>query len=361
MGVGGDLRAQPRRRIGRPSIVIGVAAAAAVFALLVTAGPTYGHGFYGHSDAPSFLAVARNPFGTGHGFPGDPLAQGVAYRFGRVLLPLLGWAFALGKRRAVPWSLAVAFTLSVGAWVALTAELVTRAGRKRVRVWMVLACPFSALWIGAPMIAAEPLAAALVLLVYLAHTEGRDCEARWAAAAALLARETIGIAFVPLIWRAWKTDGVRGLMRWLILGVPYVAWSIWVRLRVGNFPLLDPASNRRAAFAPPFVGWVQTLQRPFDHGQEFGLVIGALTIATAIGVLLRTPPSRRLLAWAALASSALIVCYGWSVWEYPTEALRVMLPTHALLIVALCECRPSRRTEAVTTGEPVPRVLASRR
>jgi hypothetical protein len=321
--------------------------------LLFAAGPTYGHGFYGHGDAPSFLAVARNPFGTGHGFPGDPLAQGVAYRFGRVLLPMLGWVFALGNRRAVPWSLAVAFTISVGMWVALTAELVTRADRKRVRVWMIIVCPFCAVWIARPIVVAEPLAAALVLLAFLAHNDGRDRETRWAAALALLARETVGIAFLPLIWRAWKTDGIRGLMRWALVGVPYIAWSIWVRFRVGNFPLLDPASNRRAAFAPPFVGWVQTLQRPFNHAQEYGLLLGALTIAAAIGVLLRTPRERRLFAWAALASSALIACYGWSVWEYPTEAVRVMLPTHALLIVALCHSRLGR-----TDGDSTPpRVL----
>jgi hypothetical protein len=337
--------------VSASSLLIGFGAAVAVFGLLVAAGPTYGHGFFGPSDAPSFLAVARDPFGTGHGFPGDPLAQGVAYRFGRLLLPLFAWALALGNRRAIPWSLAVAFTISVAAWVTVTGEFVTRAGRKRMRVWMVIVCPFSALWIGAPMIVAEPLAAALVLLVYLLHSDGRDGEVKLFAAAALLARETTVIAFAPLIWRAWKNEGIRGVERWLLVGVPYAAWSVWVLFRVGNFPLLDPASNRRAAFAPPFVGWLETLQRPFDHGQPVGLAIGAVTIAAAIVVLVRTPPSRRLLAWAAVASAALIPCFGWSVWEYPTEALRVMLPTHALLIVALCECRPWRRHPVASRRE----------
>jgi hypothetical protein len=54
-----------------------------------------------------------------------------------------------------------------------------------------------------------------------------------------------------------------------------------------------------------------------------------------------------MLAWAAVSSSAIITCFGPSVWHLPTEALRVMLPTQALLIAAIFDlrARPSREVE----------------
>ena len=170
-------------------MAVGIVAGAAVFAFLLADGPSYAHGFYGRTDAPWFLAVARHPFGAGgHGFPGDPLVQGVAYRYGRILLPLLGWILALGHTSAVPWSLAVAFTLSAGAWVALTAEFAARSGLRASAAAVILACPFTLLWLNAPSIVAEPMAAALVLLAYLLHRDGgHDRGVRFTAAAALLA------------------------------------------------------------------------------------------------------------------------------------------------------------------------------
>ena len=311
-----------------------------IFLAAGTSGP---HGVYWHSDGPSFLGVARNPFGSGHGFPGDPLAQGVAYRFGRVLLPLAGWILALGRTSRVPVMLAVAYVGSFVAMVALAAEHLRRAGRRPVLALGLLLLPFVLLWLFAiPTVIVEPLAIALVLYAYLADREERSTtRARVAAAAAILARETMALAFLPLAWRAWRRDGRKGLMQWAATGVPYALWSCWVRLRVGSFPFLDPASNRRDALAAPFVGWWQTLHRPFDNGQQYGMLIAVVTIAFAIAVARRAQRNHAIAA-AALITSLSAIGYGWSVWQYPSEALRVLGPAQVLLAVAaLTTCRPS--------------------
>jgi hypothetical protein len=121
-----------------------------------------------------------------------------------------------------------------------------------------------------------------------------------------------------------------------------------VRVRVGTFPFTDPASNRRDALALPFVGWWQTLQRPFDQGQQFGLLIALVTIVAAVVVARRAHWSSPV-ASAALALSLSAVCYGWSVWQYPSEALRVLAPAQVLLFVATLS-GSARRADVDTTA-----------
>jgi hypothetical protein len=324
-----------KRIVGAQSWSVALPVGVAVAAVFLVAGPTGSHGLYWHGDAPSFLAVARDPFGSGHGFPGDPLAQGVAYRYGRVLLPFVAWMLALGRSARVPWTLAAVYVASVTAWIAVSAEHLRRSGRQPRLAWWILLCPFASLWLfAAPTVVAEPMAGALVLLAYLYDRDGRRRGSSVAAAAAMLTRETMAIAFLPLVWRAWREEGRRGVMRWMLTGLPYAAWTVWVRVRVGNFPFLDPASNRRDALAPPFVGWWQTLHRPLQNGQEYGLIVGGLTLCIAGFVAVRCRGGYRPLVWAAVCSTALVTCYGWSVWEFPSEAMRVMAPVHVMLLIA---------------------------
>jgi hypothetical protein len=326
-----------RRVVAWQSWLVALPVGVVVAVVFLAAGPTGAHGFYWRGDAPSFLAVARSPFGSGRGFPGNPLQQGVAYRYGRVLLPLAGWLLALGRSTRVPWTLAAVYVASFACWIAVAAEHLRRCGRKPTLAWWILACPFVPLWLfAAPTVVAEPMAGALVLVAYLFDRDGRSGAARVAAAAAILTRETMAVAFLPLVWRAWRKEGRVGLARWMTAGVPYAVWAFWVRVRVGHFPFLDPASNRRDAFALPFVGWWETLQRPFNNGQQYGLLVGALTLAVAVTIAVRAQGYRPLV-WAAVTSSALVTCYGWSVWQFPSEAMRVLAPVHVLLLLAAIE------------------------
>jgi hypothetical protein len=313
--------------------------AATMFVLGVVAHRRTG-GLYAGSDGTSFLSVARAPFGSGRGFPGDPLVVGVAYRYGRVLLSLLAWLLAIGRAGAVPCTLAVVFAASVGAWVALTAEFVRRSNRRLLWTATLLACPYVLIWFGGPGVGSEPLAITAVLLAFLLHEDGRERSSRAVAAMALLARETTAVAFIPLAWQSWRRDGWRGVAQWAAVGCPYLAWSVWVWLRVGHLPVADPATDRSDAFVAPFRGIQATLQHHFAAGER-AIVIAALTVLAAIIVVVRTSPRRRALACAGLISSCFAVCYGWAVWRMPAEALRVMALSHALILCAAMDC--SRR------------------
>jgi hypothetical protein len=333
-------------------VVAGFAATVVVGTLLAVG--AYGKtGFYGHSDAPLFLAVARDPFGNGSHFVGKALVQGVAYRYGRIGFPIVGWLLALGRPGAVRWTLAVTYVAAFAAWIALAGEHLRRGGRSpRLALW-IFATPWALLWFVIPDIVSEPMAGALVLLGYLYERDGRARSARVTAAFAILTRELMIVAFVPLAWRDWKARRWRAVRDWALVVTPYLLWIGWVRVRVGTFPFADPSTSRRNAFALPLVGWVRTMAGPLDNGQGWAVLIGFVTVALVALVALRgnwTYP----ITHGAVALSLLSLCYGVAVFAFPGEGIRVMAPTQMLLLIVACD-RSRASTPAESGTAPVGR------
>ncbi len=334
---------------------MGGVALAVVTASLLVLGPVGRHVLFYESDAPLFVAVAKHPFGTGHPFPGVPIEQGVAYRFGRIFFPFLGWLAALGRPVWVPFTLTCVYALSFALAVALAGEHLRRGGRSPWLGLLLFATPYALLVSIKPVLVAEPTVIALILLSYLYERDGRARGARVAAALAILTREMALIAFVPMAWRAWRERGLRGLAEWAGVLAPYLAWATWVRLRVGQFPFLDPARSRRGAIAFPLSGWLRTLDLPMHNGQGALLFIGAVTVFAALLMALRGD-------WVypvthgAIALGAFTLCYGAAVWAFPGEAIRVMAPTQVLMIIAACsrsdrgEVQPEPERQPVKAG-----------
>jgi len=342
------------RLVSRDCWIVGGIATAVVVAALIAVGADGRHGFYGQSDAPLFLAVARRPFGTGHPFPGKPLVQGVAYRYGRILFPLAGWLLAFGRPAATKWSLAAVYAGSFGAWVTFAAEHLRRGGRNpRMALW-IFATPWALLWFVFPEVISEPMAGALVLLAYLYERDGRQRSARVTAAFAILTRELMIIAFLPLAWRAWRQRRWLAVRDWSLVLAPYLVWITWVRFRVGQFPFLDPSTSRRNAFSLPLTGWLRTINGPLDNGQGWGVLIGAVTVMAVLLVALRGK-------WVypvthgAVALAAISLCYGVAVFAFPGESIRVMAPTQMLLLIAACDRsrKPARPDELKLRRERV--------
>jgi hypothetical protein len=231
--------------------------------------------------------------------------------------------------------------VSFGAWIAFAAEHLRRGGRSPRLAVCVLGTPFAILWFAMPIGISEPMAGALILLVYLFERDGRHGAARLSAAAAILTRELTIVAFLPLAWRAWKDHGWIGVRDWVLVCAPYAAWTVWVRLRVGHFPFLDPASARHDALALPFTGWVRTLNGPLNKGQDFAVLVAALTVLTA-ALVAAQGHWRYPVTHGAIALTAVVVCFGFGVFALPGEALRVMAPVQVLLLLAACD-RPTGR------------------
>jgi hypothetical protein len=314
--------------------LIGLVAAFVVVVALVAGGPPAWRHLFIDSDAPFFLGVGRHPFGSGQ-LPGNPLEYGVAYRYGRILFPLTGWLLALGRPSWVSATLLGTFIASIGAWVAFAAEHLRRNGRRPALALWILALPFMLLTFMRPVVISEPTAGALLLLVYLFERDGRRRGVYVTAALLVLTRELMVVALLPLMWAGWKQRRFAAVREWAFVCLPYAAWSVWVRLRVGQFPLLDPSTNRRQALAAPFTGYWHIWRLPASGTQEFALATAFLTMFVTVAVIVGARGHWRFpLTHGALALGAVVPFFGVSVFLFPGEALRVLVPIQALLLIA---------------------------
>jgi hypothetical protein len=318
------------RLFHRESLRIGVIVALIVGATLLVAIVVNGRSFVFNSDAGLSLRVARDPFGDGASFIGTPADTGIAYRYGRILYPLLAWLLAGGRPGLVPWTLPLVYAASVGLLAAAACELCRRRGLPALRGLWVLAVP--SFWVTLPIAFSDPLVVALLLVVYLLVASNRPAHAHAGAAALLLARETAAIGLVPLVWRAARERSWPEVAGWAAAGVPVALWFVWVRGRIGSWGFAAPAG--RAAIAFPFAGFARVFgERGGLGGWDLAAVtLGAVTVTAAVVAARRTRWFP--IAAAALLYAVLIVCLGRSAVRLPAQTIRLMLPAQVLTTLA---------------------------
>jgi len=169
-----------------------------------------------------------------------------AYRYQRILYPLLAWALALGRSGAVPWAL-IAVNLAAlagGTWA--TERLLALRG---VSPWYALVYGlYGGLVAGLRLDLTGPLAVGLVQGALLAWERER-----WGVSVALLAlaaltRETALIATAGfLVYLVLNRHWRQAVMAAAVVGVPFVAWQgvLWVWLG-------QPGVGSGGAMATPF-------------------------------------------------------------------------------------------------------------
>jgi hypothetical protein len=334
-------------RLLRPSSLavggVAIALGAALMGMAARANPAE---LFSH-DALAYRLVAENPFADGSVLAFGIRTTGTAYRYGRVGYPLLAWILALGQSRFVGWTMGLVSLVSVGGIGAIAAELCDRRGHSPWRGLGVLAAP--ALLLSMGVLFAEPLAIGLMLLLYLLWIDQRFRAAAVVGALLVLTRETAVIALVPLVWHAWRAGERRLAIRLASTAlVPYLAWSVWVRVRVGQFPFLDNASSARAAIGPPLLGYAH---RP-------NLVIAGATIVTVVLAvwLLRANP------WTPVTQGALLfalipVCFTAMALQYTGDTLRIMGPAQALALLGFLASVGPRREQSARESPASPSVL----
>ena len=322
---------------GREARRAGLLAAGVAAAVLLLVIASSGHDALFRSDGDLFRRVATDPFGDGSAIAA-PDVYGTSYRYGRILFPLLGWLLALGRAGWVSWTLPLVDVVGFGLLGAAAVELLARRGRRAQRVLALAAVP--ALWLSMAIAYSEPLVIGLTLVALLLWEQGRRRPALAVAVLVLLAREVMLLAFLPIALgalrrRDWRTAGA-----WAVTGVPLAAWWLWVWVRVGSFPVLDPSLSRREAMALPFTG-MRTL---VAHGEARAdmWVVFVLALGTAVAaVALWRRGARGTLAGAALGLGLLMTALGPNALRSPGEAVRVLAP--AQVFVALVAVTTSRR------------------
>lgn len=322
--------------IGRKPAILAFVVATAFGLVITVAVVEHGYSSLLRSDAQHFYRVATDPFGTGTAFDGAPPGAGTAYRYGRILYPLIAWVLAVGRADLVPFTLPLVYLGGVWLLAAMACELCAHAGKPPERGLVVFALP--AVLLMAPFLVPELLITGLALLVYRLVLAKRTRDAWIVAALMLLARETMILAIVPMLLRSIVRRRYAEVLGWATTAIPLLLWWTWVRYRIGYWPFLDPGVTYLRPLDLPFRGFLAAL---WSTNSEVVLIVaaaaGCVTIAFALWASLVGP-------WfpvtgGALASALLVVFFGPAQASLPGEAFRVMLPAEVLVALAIL-CRP---------------------
>jgi hypothetical protein len=292
-------------------------------------------------DGQYFLYIAQDPVRAKH-YIDDP-----AYRYGRIVYPLLARGLTLGRQDWIPFVLVAINVLAVGLGTFALAALLRRHGRSP---WYALIFAFyPGTYVAVQRDLSEPLAYALAASAVLLFDRGRrrDLVASAAifAVAALTRETTIVFAVVCAGLLAARDRGLRRALPFAaVVALPYVLYrEVLLRHWLGG----PGIPNQQLPTAVPFGGIAHYY--PWDSGmlrEAYAIVLpGVLCLALAVWALVR----RRwdVGVWALGANALLYVVFlPTAAFQDIYSASRVTLGVacaFVMAIPALTELRPSFR------------------
>jgi hypothetical protein len=291
----------------------------------------------GHDGQFSYL-IAVDPFGRGQA---PELFDHGAYRYRRILLPLLGGGFGLWGGKAALAGLMLWTVIGMGLSTAALADLGNAMGTRPWVVAGVLANP--GVWLSVQLLTPDVLALGLALTGIALWLRNRRGLAVLALTLAVLSKDQYLIVALGLAGWAWFGEHRRESIG-LLLGttVPLAVWSAFLTLTMGEG--LTPRGN----FSLPFVGIVDAAEGwPSTSGNDlsFSLIAVFGLLSAAVVPLFTRSHMLRWIAWPWVVLA--VVSSGW-VWNLGNNSLRVFAPllTWSVLAVAMAT-RSRQQTEPV--------------
>lgn len=201
--------------------------------------PGVPEGTWGY-DGQFAYQIARDPLGASR-FLDVP-----AYRYQRILYPLVAWTLAAGQRALVPWALIAVNWLALMIGTRFTEDILTGRGASR---WYALGYGlFGGLMMAMRLDLTEPLAYALAQGAVLSYERGRRRGAAGLLALAALAKETTLLVTAGFLLSFALSRRRRDLAEWaVIIGAPFAAWQIILRMGLGAWGI-----GSGGALATPF-------------------------------------------------------------------------------------------------------------
>lgn len=149
-----------------------------------------------------------------------------AYRYQRILLPLLGWLLSAGQAALIPWCLVVINSLALVSSTYGVEALLQQVERSR---WFALTYGlFVGLVIAVRLSTAEPLAYGLVVLAIWLYQQQRPA---WLLALllAVFAKET-SLIFVAgfVLWFLVQGQWHRAIQTTFSIGFPFLLWQLFL-------------------------------------------------------------------------------------------------------------------------------------
>ncbi len=207
-----------------------------------------------------------------------------AYRYQRILHPLLVRLLSLGQEPLIPWVMVLTNVIALAVGTAALERLLTE---EHVSRWYALTYGlFSGVFFAVRYSTTEPLAYGLVLLAILAGQRGRLVWQAALLALAVLAKETTiffiaGYLVYDALERRW-----REAIRLALVGLlPFVLWQIFLALWLGQ-----PGIGSGGAMATPFeIVPFRGILRLADYGPfvVFGLLLLPFAVLPTLWALWR--------------------------------------------------------------------------
>jgi hypothetical protein len=277
----------------------------------------------GH-DGQIYYAIALDLDGSDVG----PLLDHAAYRYRRILFPLLGSGFGLLDGLPLLLGMIGVNVVSFATAAGLTAAMAKRAGQRELLALAVLLNPGA--WLSVQLLTCDILALAL-MVVALDLSLRRS---RWGAGAAfglsVLAKEVFLATPVPLavpdVRRRWPLAlaPLAGIVAWMGL------LSVWV----------SDGFAARGNLGWPLMGIVSASANwgGLDPKEWFYLVIAlGFVVVGAVWSLKRSWLRWPITAWTVLA----LISSNW-VWDFGNNAARAFAPIVVLVALAGCQTAADR-------------------
>lgn len=223
--------------------------------------------------------IAKNPAGAA------PYIDVPAYRYQRILYPLLARLVAFGQPALIPWTMLLINLAAIGVGTWATEKLLRHLGVNR---WYALVYGLY----GGQLLAlrtdlTEPLAQALAMLAMLAWAKDKRRLAVLAFALAALTKETMlvfGAAYG--LYALWQKE-----WRWVfglgLAAVPFAAYQLFLYLWLGSFGVGSGGQGATPFIPVPLAGWLSIAWVSVPAFLLISLVVGPLSILPAlIGVRL---------------------------------------------------------------------------
>lgn len=257
-----------------------------------------------------------------------------AYRYARILYPLLVWIVTLGRPEAIPWAMLLLNLAAALVGTAAAVDVLRSVGANR---WLAIVFAFSpSIVVGVTANLSEPTALALVAVGLALALRRRVGWAGLAFGIAALGREVYAV--VPLVFAChalWRRSWREAALYTAPLGIPFI-WHLWVWARFGLFsslggpgafgaPLLGPwyRITVLTGISPPLRG-----EPAFVEPGSFAALQELLLVGLALAVMLlglaKLGRRRDIFAWQLGAQSALALFTSPLVWVGMTSYMRVL-------------------------------------
>lgn len=250
-----------------------------------------------------------------------------AYRYQRIVYPLLVRVLSMGKDTLIPWMMVL---VNLAAQIAGTYAICRYLRMVKIPVRYAL---IYGLWVGLTVgVTAdlfEPLAFMFVAFGWLALSRGRSWSSYLFLTIALLCKETV----LPFFLAAALADVIRWrsarkLVPAFVSGLVYAAWQGWLWWTFGMTGLASGGANATGFEWIPFGGFFRIGTADFRVLLLYALLFGPTVILPAIAALIAglraiVRNTHRTHAIAMVLNAMLIVVLPYSTFREPIGLMRI--------------------------------------